>query len=189
MEQLDEKEIEYIALYDSYNNGYNSTKGGDGRIINKIDHEEELLQLAKSGMCAQELADKFGVNKATVFRTLHKLGFYYHADPDDVIRLADEGKTYQEIADLLGCHKASVMRKLHQRGIRRRRVRIDKRTDFDFDGMFFDIENGTPVNEISQKYDISESSIHRICASAGIKLQNAKTQANQIPMDFNNHLM
>lgn len=26
--KLDEREVYYISLYDSYNNGYNSTKGG-----------------------------------------------------------------------------------------------------------------------------------------------------------------
>ena len=72
LELLNQKEIEYITMYNSFYNGYNSTKGGDGRIINKVENEDELLSLAKSGVSADNLALKFSVNKATVFRTLHK---------------------------------------------------------------------------------------------------------------------
>ena len=35
-EELDMKEIYYISLYDSYNNGYNNTRGGDGVGSNDI---------------------------------------------------------------------------------------------------------------------------------------------------------
>lgn len=33
IDELNRKEIEYIEKYNSFNNGYNSTKGGDGRYI------------------------------------------------------------------------------------------------------------------------------------------------------------
>lgn len=171
LELLDEKEIEYIALYDSYKNGYNSTKGGDGRIINKIDHEEELLQMARNGTGAQELAELFGVNKATIFRTLHKLGFYYRANPNEVLRLAQEGKTYKEISELIKCNPTTVQRILHRKGIRRRRIRLKDREDFDYDAMFLDYANGTSVKEISIKYDISETSFHRVRKSKGIPVR------------------
>ena len=86
--ELNEREIYYIALYNSYYNGYNSTKGGDGRIINKIENEDILLSLAKSGIVAEDIAKHLNVNKATVFRTLHKLGFYYHANQNQIVRLS-----------------------------------------------------------------------------------------------------
>lgn len=78
--ELDSKEIAYIAQYNSYYEGYNSTPGGDGRVISKIEDEQELLRLATAGQTAEELAKIFNVCKATIFRTLHKLNFYYHVD-------------------------------------------------------------------------------------------------------------
>lgn len=43
-DELDEKETYYIQLYDSYNNGYNCTKGGDGRKVDFLeeDHKENI---------------------------------------------------------------------------------------------------------------------------------------------------
>jgi len=110
IDQLDELEIKYISQYDSYNNGYNSTPGGDGRVINKINNEAELLKLAEAGMPAQEIADRFNVNKATIFRTLHKLDFYYHANHDEIKELFNSGLTNIEIGKLLKCDPLTVTR-------------------------------------------------------------------------------
>ena len=77
-EELDKKEQYYIEKYNTYYDGYNSTPGGDGRIISKLEDEQELLRMAKEGYKAQELAEIFNVCKMTIFRTLHKLNFYYH---------------------------------------------------------------------------------------------------------------
>lgn len=55
--ELNEKEIYYISLYDSYNNGYNSTEGGDGvtgckhtGMYGKVFTEEHRMKLSKSHM-------------------------------------------------------------------------------------------------------------------------------------------
>lgn len=46
IEQLDEKEIYYINKFDTYNNGYNSTIGGDGTKGHKLsdDNKQKLMQ-------------------------------------------------------------------------------------------------------------------------------------------------
>lgn len=43
-DDMNEKEIEYIALYDTYYTGYNSTKGGDGRVVDFLEdsHKENI---------------------------------------------------------------------------------------------------------------------------------------------------
>jgi len=50
IEELNDLEIYYIALYDSFNNGYNSTKGGDGCFA-RIWTEEQ--RMAQSKTCAK----------------------------------------------------------------------------------------------------------------------------------------
>ena len=65
-EELDEKEIYYINLYDTYNNGYNSTLGGDKggnfgklspQILNNI-----IKDLSSSTLTQNQIADKYGLH-------------------------------------------------------------------------------------------------------------------------------
>lgn len=168
IEELDEKEIEYITKFDSYNSGYNSTPGGDGRIINKLNNEEELLSFAQSGVCAKELAEIFDVSVATILRTLHKLGFYYRVDQDEIMKLVDGGYSNQEISDMLGCHKYTVSRTLKKHSKPRRKKRLDKREDFDFESMFNDYAEQIPIDELCKKYDITKSTFARARHKYGI---------------------
>ena len=156
LDKLDEKEIEYIAEYDSYNNGYNSTPGGDGRTINKLNNEDELLELAKSGVSPEELSIIFDVHKATIFRTCHKLGFYFRVDQKEIIELVDKGYSNIDVSKILGCHPETVSRALKRAGKRRRRLPLNKRENFDYDSMFEDYYNQMPMNDICKKYDIQK---------------------------------
>ncbi|MBQ0112069.1 MAG: GIY-YIG nuclease family protein [Bacteroidales bacterium] len=73
LSKLDEKEIEYISKYNSYFNGYNSTKGGDGRTINKVYDEEKIIDMyLKENKSSSEIAQLYDVNYATIIRVLHK---------------------------------------------------------------------------------------------------------------------
>lgn len=162
LENLDRKEIEYIALYDSYKNGYNSTSGGDGRIINSIKDEDELLNLAKSGCTAIELADRFNVHQATILRTLHKLGFYYYRKDNEIINLAERGLSNKDIADVLNIHPETVSRCLARNNKRKHRLPLNKRADFDYNGLFLDYQNQMPINLICDKYDISETTLGKL---------------------------
>lgn len=162
LEQLDELEIQYIAQYDSYNNGYNSTPGGDGRIINKINNEEEVLKMAQEGYKAQEIADKFQVNKATIFRTLHKLGFYYHINQEEVLELREQGYSNIEIGELLNCDPHTVTRRLQKENIRKHRIPLNKRINFDYQGLFNDYQKNMPISEICDKYNLSKTVLWRV---------------------------
>lgn len=175
IDKLDEREIEYIEKYNSFKSGYNSTPGGDGRIINKINNESELITLAKSGSSADSLAKRFNVNKATIFRTLHKLGFYYHVDPDKVLELAESGKSNKEISDILGCHVYTVSRILRKKNRSKHRLPLEKREIFDYNGLFADYRNQMPIPEICKKYDISETVLNRERKKYGIE---ARTRTN-----------
>lgn len=74
IENLNDKEIFYIEFYNSYEKGYNSTKGGDGRIINKKYDEEKICYLYKFGKTLEEIAKIYNVSTATISRILKKIG-------------------------------------------------------------------------------------------------------------------
>ena len=162
LELINDKEIEYIAKYDSFYNGYNSTKGGDGRIINKVENEEAVLQMAKTGVQAVEIAEFLHVNPATVLRTLHKLGFRYWPDQDEIVRLADSGTSNAEIAASVGCHAQTVCRVLNRKNQRKHKLPISKRSGFDAQGIIDAYQNQTPIGEICSSFDISRTTFYRI---------------------------
>ena len=67
--ELDEKEIYYISLYNSYYKGYNSTKGGkSGSKKLKLDAEQQnnCIKLYKLGFSLRDIAREFKVDKATI---------------------------------------------------------------------------------------------------------------------------
>lgn len=170
IDELDQKEIEYIKKYNSYENGYNSTPGGDGRVINILNNEEEVLKLANDGISAQELAERFGVHRATISRTLHKLGFYfYESHEQEILELSSQGKTNKEIASLLGIHEETVSRCLKNNGKRKHRLPLYKRDNFDYESLFHDYENQVPIDDILVKYDISKTTLARVRKQFGIE--------------------
>lgn len=69
IEELDEREIYYISLYNSYIEGYNTTKGGkSGAKPLKLDREqqESCMELYKLGFSLREIAKEFNVDKTTI---------------------------------------------------------------------------------------------------------------------------
>lgn len=72
VEKLNDREIFYIEEYDSYENGYNSTKGGDGRVINKEFDELKIIELYQIGKSSAEIGKIYNVSGATISRILKK---------------------------------------------------------------------------------------------------------------------
>ena len=64
-------EIEYIAKYNSYYNGYNSTLGGEGSL--KIEYnEDEILDLYNCGNSIHYIMNKLGVHSSRVISEIIK---------------------------------------------------------------------------------------------------------------------
>ena len=66
-EQLNEKEKKYIALYDSFFNGYNQTLGGDATISQPKEHIIGIiLDLKNTDLYHREIAEKWNVSTELV---------------------------------------------------------------------------------------------------------------------------
>lgn len=120
---LDEREIYYIDLFDSYKNGYNSTYGGNSRRINKIEDVDKLIEMFKKGYTYEEMGDYFGVHKETTKRILRPLGFTRSNDPkiskEDLLKHKD---LYNyEIAEIFNVDGRTVSRSFKRFGISRGR--------------------------------------------------------------------
>lgn len=99
IEELDEKEIYYINLYNSYKNGYNRTKGGKfGAKPLKLGQEqqESCIELYRLGFSLRELARKFNVDKATIKHVLEinnlsiRTTRTYKLSQEDRLRIIEE---------------------------------------------------------------------------------------------------
>lgn len=66
---LEEKEIEYVAKYDSYHNGYNSTLGGGGWRQIEL-NEKEIIYDYKKGLNIAQIAMKHSVSTHTISKFL-----------------------------------------------------------------------------------------------------------------------
>lgn len=66
---LDEKEIYYINLYNSYNEGYNLTKGGKNGskpLKLNIKQQQICVELYKFGFSLRDISKEFNVDKKTI---------------------------------------------------------------------------------------------------------------------------
>ena len=64
---LNDRERYWIRYYDSYNNGYNSTEGGQDRIkLFKNLDTESIIREYKSGKSLREIGRLFNVDKQTI---------------------------------------------------------------------------------------------------------------------------
>ena len=65
VDTLNEREIYWIEYYNSYENGYNSTRGGEGRVSRD---DEWILKLFIEGHNTKEICDITGYNRSTIYR-------------------------------------------------------------------------------------------------------------------------
>ena len=116
---VDQKEIEYIRLFDSFENGYNSTPGGDGKTLSKIEDIEKFKQLYRAKNHYEDIARYFHVSKETVRRTAEalKLPNYRNGVTEEYLRLNCETKTNIEMARELNVHPETISRALKRYGI------------------------------------------------------------------------
>ena len=138
LNELDEKEIYYIQKYNSYKEGYNSTKGGDGRIINKIEDIEYILEQVKKGIEIRQIAAELKVHPMTINRAIKAYGIDFElrslkpkglpspnrqkVSRDDVKRLKEQGLSHAEIAKRLNINKRTVGRILKELNISERNL-------------------------------------------------------------------
>lgn len=119
--EIDRKEIEYIEKFNSFENGYNSTPGGDGKTISKIRDIETFRILYYGGVDLKDIAKKFNVHVETVKRTAESLGLPKRNNKitrEYLEKYADR-KTNIDIAIEMDVDEYTVTRAFKKYGIKR----------------------------------------------------------------------
>lgn len=109
-EKLKEKQKYYIKLYNTFENGYNATIGGDGSVkeISK-EEEEEIISLYEKGESISNLAVLFHHRSDIISNLLKKNNFTIESGAKKVLQIDKEtGKilnyfnSFMEAANFLG---------------------------------------------------------------------------------------
>lgn len=106
---LDDREVYWINYYNSYNTGYNCTKGGTGGArllkITSAEHNN-IIELYNDGFSLREIAKEYNVDKATIKHILdinnitQRVTRTYKFSKNDRERILS---FYLSILDIYGC--------------------------------------------------------------------------------------
>lgn len=163
-EEMFEKEKYYIKLYDSYNNGYNMTLGGEGVKILDLDEQYIVTQYI-NGKSSEEIAKELKVSGNTIRRRLKALGIEltWHKHPEEmydyIIQEYIKPRLGKEIAEELNISYDIVSYTLRKNNIPR-----NKFTKSYPDGRkwYEEYRNGTSMTQISNKYNINRKVLSRL---------------------------
>lgn len=126
IEDLNEKEIYYIAKYNTFKDGYNLTIGGDGnRTLLLDDKYEEISSLYLSGFSSNKIATLYKVDKASIVKILKQLGIKIRNNSlninrqelKELIQDYQNGYSLRELAKRYNCSGPELKEFLIKKGV------------------------------------------------------------------------
>lgn len=121
--QANDREKHYISHFDTFNNGYNGTTGGEGSATLALDNQA-LKEMYESGKSTIEIAKITGANCVTIWKRLIASGTDIRSrapakrySNEHIKGLYLSGKSTFTIADELGMAPSSINRRLKELGV------------------------------------------------------------------------
>lgn len=178
IKDLDSKEIFYIAKYDTFNNGYNLTIGGDGNRRLLLDNNyDEIKELYLSGFSSNKIATLFRVDKASIIKILKSLGVKIrsnklninHQEFLELVQDYQSGYSLKELSKRYDCSPTGLKEYLVRKG-------VDLKTKYNIlqdeesqKSMIDDYLDGNmKLSEIQAKYHCSYNTFTKILSLHGI---------------------
>lgn len=178
VEDLNSKEIFYIAKYDTFNNGYNLTIGGDGNRRLLLDEKyDEITSLYLSGFSSNKIATLYKVDKNTIVKILKSLGVKIRSNKlsinaqelQELIEDYNNGYSLRELAKRYDCTAKGLKEYLLKKGVNikvKYNILKDSETQ---QSLINDYLDGVlKLSEIQSKYHCSYSTFTKILSMNGI---------------------
>ena len=180
VDKLDEREIFWIAKYDSFKNGYNATLGGqEGRIYFWTDSQyEEIRTMYLSGFTSTSISKHYNVSSWVILNILKSLNIKIKRNPlamnslekAEFIKRYENGTSLKELAEDYNTDKQTVKRFLLKNNVN---LRVHSKLINDEvlqKEMIDDYINGMRYLELEKKYFADNRTIKKILVKHGINI-------------------
>ena len=179
-DKLNEREMYWIAYYDSFKNGYNATLGGNGNIYQWTDSQyEEIKSLYLSGFTSKKIAELFNVSAYTIIGVLKSLKVKIRNNPmkmnnyeaKELIEQYQTGFNLTTLAKRYNTDRETVKRFLISKGVDIRvRSQILNNKELQ-NKLIDDFLDGKTYKDLETKYKTDTRTIKRILVINGINIK------------------
>lgn len=181
--KLDEREIFWIAELDTFDKGYNATRGGQGKTIIFTDSKyDEIKSLYLSGFSSIFIGKRFNLNDKTVMNLLKAMGVKIRTKPHDRFKLNayetkelidsyKEGKTLTQLGKEYKVCNITIKEFLKKNGVDvKDRYNLVNDTSV-HEALINDYLSGMRYKDLEIKYHSDTRTIKRILVIHGINLK------------------
>lgn len=178
IEDLNSREIFYIAKYDTFKNGYNLTIGGDGnRKLLLDDSYSEIKELYLSGFSSNKIATLYKVDKASIVKILKSLDVKIrsnklninHQEFLELVQDYQSGYSLRELSKRYDCSPTGLKEYLIRKGVNLRDRYNILEDDESQEKMINDyLDERLKLSEIQSKYHCSYNTFTKILSLHGI---------------------
>lgn len=186
---LNEREIFYIAKYDSFNSGYNLTIGGDGNKRLLLDNSyDEIKELYLSGFSSNKIATLYNVDKASIIKILRQLKVKIRTNSlninrqefKELVRDYQSGFSLRELAKRYNCSGPGLKEFLLKKGVDlRKRYSLLKDIESQ-QKLIYDYTSGNKTLDECQKYyHCSYATIMKVLSLHGISTNKKHFKLNE----------
>lgn len=179
LENLDSREIYYIAKYDTFNNGYNLTIGGEGcRRLNLDNKYDEIKEMYLSGFSANKIATLYDTDKVSIVKILRALGVKIrdpkriHINAQEFRELVQDyqtGYSLKMLAKRYDCSAPALKEFLVRKGVDIKEKYSILEDSKGQESMISDYLDGElKLSEIQRKYHVSYATFKKVLSSHGV---------------------
>lgn len=179
---LDRLEIEYISIYDSYNNGYNQTIGGKGKEIPEPEDIKNIKEILKNSETPiSDIAKDFSLDQSYIYYINRGYNWFDSSINYPIRNLKKEAEEFF-------CLDCNI--KISNGSLRCTKCNAKDRRKVERPSKEILVEELTKMNfqKVATKYGVTASTIRRWCDDFGISRKASDYKKDKNPKSKNKNI-